>query len=67
MSAENDSKLHPTIYYVHLELNATKLWEALPAVREAKSAEFTAAAKAKGKRKVEVYGRYTKLAEFEVE
>ena len=58
---------HPTIYQVHLELQATHNWQASAAYRERMLAGLEERARAAGKTSITVHGRYSYLGTFKVD
>jgi hypothetical protein len=58
---------HPTIFHVRLEAGPTARWEASPRYRAEMLASWRRKAKIVGKRKIEVWGKYCRLGEFDTE
>lgn len=62
------ARSHPTIFYVALSRVGSARWEAgSEAYRNQHVAEWLQKAAARGKKTIEIWGRYCKLAEFPVE
>jgi hypothetical protein len=64
--AFDKSKVHPTIYFVQLPRAAGLAWEVSLAYRQAHLEKFRERARAAGKKRIEVWGRYCKLGDYEV-
>lgn len=65
--ASPPTRSHPTIYFVALTLKGSARWEAgSEAYRAQHVTEWRAKAALLGKKTIEIWGRYGKLAEFQV-
>jgi hypothetical protein len=62
-----EARFHPTIFMVKLDRQATQMWEASETYRNRMLVEWRAKAKLSGKAKIEIWGKYCKLGEFETE
>lgn len=61
------ARTHPTIYFVALTLKGSARWEAgSDAYRNQHVVQWRKKAAALGKKTIEVWGRYCKLADFQV-
>lgn len=60
------ANIHPTIYIVRLGRNESTRWEADPQYRAEQTANFQRRAQRRGKKTIEVHGRYNQLAQIEV-
>lgn len=62
-----EARFHPTIFMVKLGRPETATWEASAAYRERMLVKWRTKAKVAGKTKIEVWGTYCKLGEFDTE